>query len=198
MREYRKDGRGQWGEKRTSIIFWIKKKKSESLSKSFTVGIGSGISISQPLLLPNPGFQVLEMLIWDLQKHRPQSSWRQHTAKDSDSRGSLLSWNPLYHLLIKCPWAKRSLYLSFLTSKMEIILTGTLRGAHESMHAKYFQQCLQVSRSFSCLTIITTGTCFPSLYMRLYLCFCFPSPQLPIFLTQLIPWAQRTQKLPFF
>ena len=60
--------------------------KSESLSKSFTVGIGSGISTSQQLLSPNPGFKVPEMLISDLQKHRPQLSWGETLLRSSTAK----------------------------------------------------------------------------------------------------------------
>lgn len=76
--------------------------KGESLRKSSTVGIGSGMSSSQQLLSPNPGFQVPEMLISDLQKHRPQLSCgetllrKQHSkvVKDSESASRLLVWCP--------------------------------------------------------------------------------------------------------
>lgn len=106
---------------------------------------------------------------------------RDSEARKQTATARLASW--LYHLLAQCPWAKLSLHLHFLTSKMEIILTS--QGCCEEHRNQYTQStyhsaCKYQEVSAVLLSPLLGPTCLPSLCVRLYLLRLLPlSPQYP-------------------
>lgn len=108
--------------------------------------------------------------------------------KDRESRSrtpGLESW--LYHLLAKCPWAKRPLYLSFLIFKIEIILIS--QGCCEEQMNQYRQSTQNSTRTGLSIkkfqlyyyqhhhyrAKVQVGNSFPSFCMRISFLLFSPS-----------------------
>lgn len=129
----------------------------------------SSVIILTKSRLPGPN----KVLTWDLQKQRPQASWRKHSCEihpETDCWVGTLT----YHLQAKCPWAKHFFYLSFLTSKMEIILIS--QGCYEEHMDQYMQSTYNHAWKYQegFAVLLSPLSCTRG---HLYLCFCFPFPQ---------------------
>lgn len=105
---------------------------------------------------------------------------RDSEARKQTATAGLASW--LYHLLARCPWAKLSLHLHFLTSTMEIILTSQGRceeHRHQYTQSTYNSACKHQEVSGVLLSPLLGPTRLPLCAWGCTSCFYFPSPQYP-------------------
>lgn len=161
--------------------------EESSLRKAFPVGRGPGISTSQQLLSPNPGFQVLETLIeiYKSTGHRNHAEntpekQRSQGVKDSEPRCRLLGWHPASTTYWLSVLGQGVLCTRFLTSKMEMILTGCCE-EHTNRRMKVLTAVLQapsciLSPGLTCWDLLSFSLhgAVPLLLLSLSSVACFP------------------------